>query len=96
MPSFPILHHLPEFAQTHVHWVGDAIQPCYSYTCAQPAVTILHLGGGLHSILDAVTSQVVSQPRVSTKKTKTKTKNLPQRNGTEDVPSGSDDEQELA
>ena len=23
---FPILHHLPEFAQTHVHWVGDAIQ----------------------------------------------------------------------
>ena len=27
MPGFPVLHHLPEFAQTHVHWVGDAIQP---------------------------------------------------------------------
>ena len=26
-PGFPFLHHLPEFAQTHVHWVGDAIQP---------------------------------------------------------------------
>ena len=26
MPGFPVLHHLPEFAQTHVHWVGDAIQ----------------------------------------------------------------------
>ena len=26
-PGFPVLHHLPEFAQTHVHWVGDAIQP---------------------------------------------------------------------
>ena len=26
-PGFPILHHLPELAQTHVHWVGDAIQP---------------------------------------------------------------------
>ena len=27
MPGFPILHHLLEFAQTHVHWVGNAIQP---------------------------------------------------------------------
>ena len=27
MPGFPVLHHLPEFAQTHVHWVSDAIQP---------------------------------------------------------------------
>ena len=25
MPGFPVLHHLPEFARTHVHWVGDAI-----------------------------------------------------------------------
>ena len=25
-PGFPILHCLPEFAQTHVLWVGDAIQ----------------------------------------------------------------------
>ena len=28
-PGFPVLHHLPEFAQTHVHWVGDAIQPSH-------------------------------------------------------------------
>ena len=27
MASFPVLHHLPEFAQIHVHWGGDAIQP---------------------------------------------------------------------
>ena len=26
-PVFPILHYLSEFAQTHVHWVIDAIQP---------------------------------------------------------------------
>ena len=26
-PGFPVHHHLPELAQTHVHWVGDAIQP---------------------------------------------------------------------
>ena len=28
-PGFPVLHYLPEFAQTHVHWVDDAIQPCH-------------------------------------------------------------------
>ena len=27
MPGFPVLHHLLELAQIHVHWVGDAIQP---------------------------------------------------------------------
>ena len=26
-PGFYVLHHAPEFAPTHVHWVGDAIQP---------------------------------------------------------------------
>ena len=26
-PGFPILHDLLELAQTHVHWVDDAIQP---------------------------------------------------------------------
>ena len=25
-PGFPVLHHLLEFVQTHVRWVGDAIQ----------------------------------------------------------------------
>ena len=25
-PDFPVLYRVPEFAQTHVHWVGDAIQ----------------------------------------------------------------------
>ena len=28
VPGFPV-HHLPELAQTHVHWVGDAIQPSH-------------------------------------------------------------------
>ena len=26
-PGFPVLHRLPEFAQTHVHWFRDVIQP---------------------------------------------------------------------
>ena len=28
-PGFLVFHYLPEFAQTHVHWVGDAIQPSH-------------------------------------------------------------------
>ena len=31
MPEFPVLYHSPEFAQTHVHWVGDAI-PTISFS----------------------------------------------------------------
>ena len=27
MPGFPVHHQLPELTQTHVPWVGDAIQP---------------------------------------------------------------------
>ena len=25
-PGLPVPHHLPEFTQVHVHWIGDAIQ----------------------------------------------------------------------
>ena len=31
-PGFPILHCLWEFAQTHVHWVNNAIQPSHPVT----------------------------------------------------------------
>ena len=27
--GFPVLHHLQEFAQTHINWVGDATQPSH-------------------------------------------------------------------
>ena len=45
-PGFPVLHCLPEFAQTHVHCVDGIIQPstppCYSLElCIQTAVTFL-------------------------------------------------------
>ena len=36
MPGFPVLHHLPEFAQIHVHWVSDAIQPSYPLWSPSP------------------------------------------------------------
>ena len=35
-PGFPVLHHLPEFAQAHVHWVSDAIQPSYPLSSPSP------------------------------------------------------------
>ena len=36
MPGFPIHHQLPEIAQTHVHWVGDAIQPSHPLLTPSP------------------------------------------------------------
>ena len=35
-PGFPVLHHLPECAQTHVHWFGDASQPSHPLWPSSP------------------------------------------------------------
>ena len=35
-PRFPVLHHLLELAQTHVHWVGNAIQPSHPLSSHSP------------------------------------------------------------
>ena len=40
-PGFPVLYCLLEFAQTHVHWVGDAIQP--SHPLSSPSLPALSL-----------------------------------------------------
>ena len=40
MPGFPILHHLPELAQTHVHWVGDVTQPSHPLSSPSPAFNL--------------------------------------------------------
>ena len=39
-PGFPVLHYPLEFAQTHVHWVGDIIQ-----LLSPPSPTALYLSG---------------------------------------------------
>ena len=36
MPGFPVLHFLPEFVQTHVHWVSHAIQPSHPLSLCSP------------------------------------------------------------
>ena len=28
-PGLPVLHYLPKFAQTHMHWIDDATQPSH-------------------------------------------------------------------
>ena len=35
-PGLLIHHQIPEFTQTHVHWVGDAIQPSYPLLSSSP------------------------------------------------------------
>ena len=54
-PGFLTLHHLPEFAQTHVHWVSDAIRP--SHPCHPlllpsvfPSIRVFSSVGSLHQL----------------------------------------------
>ena len=37
MPGFPVRHQLPEFTQTHVYRVGDAIQPSHPLSSPSPS-----------------------------------------------------------
>ena len=37
MPELPVLHHLLEFAQVHVHCIGDAIQPSHLLIPSSPS-----------------------------------------------------------
>ena len=39
--GLPVHHQLPEFTQTHVHWVGDTIQP--SYPLSSPSLPAFNL-----------------------------------------------------
>ena len=34
--GLPVLHYLPQFSQTHVHWVGDDIQPSHPLSSLFP------------------------------------------------------------
>ena len=47
MTDLPVHHQLPEFPQTHVHWVGDAIQPSHPLSCPSPPALNLSQHQGL-------------------------------------------------
>ena len=46
-PGLPVPHHLPEFAQTHVLWVGDAMQPSHPLRPPSPPALDLSQHQGL-------------------------------------------------
>ena len=39
-PGFPVHHQLPELAETHVHRIGDAIQPSHPLSPPSPAFSL--------------------------------------------------------
>ena len=50
-PGFPVFYHLPELAQTHVHWIGDPIQPSRPLLSPSPHAFSLDLWGLFLEIL---------------------------------------------
>ena len=47
MPGLPVPHQLPEFTQTHVHWIGDAIQSSHPLSSPSPPALNLSQHQGL-------------------------------------------------
>ena len=52
-PGFPVHHQLWELAQTHVHWVGDAIQPFHPLSSSSPPAFNLSQHQGLFKWVSA-------------------------------------------
>ena len=52
-PGSPVHHQLPEFTQTHVHWVGDVIQPSHPLPPTSPSAFNLSQHQGLFQWLGA-------------------------------------------
>ena len=64
-PGFSVLHYLSEFYQTHIHWIGDTIQPSHPLSSLSSPVLSLsqHLGlfqwvGSLHQVAKALQLQL--------------------------------------
>ena len=65
--GFPVHHQLPDFTQTHVHWVGDAIQPSHPLLSPSPAFNLCqHQGlfqwvGSLYQVAKGLELQLQHQ-----------------------------------
>ena len=59
MPGLPVHQQCPELAQTHVHWVGDAIQP--SCPLLSPSLLALNLSQNLGLLQWVSTSHQVTK-----------------------------------
>ena len=53
-PGLPVHHHLPEFTETHVHWVSDAIQPSHPLASPSPPAPNLSHHKGLFQWVNTV------------------------------------------
>ena len=39
-PGLPVHQQIPEFTQTHVHWLSDTIQPSHPLSYSSPALNL--------------------------------------------------------
>ena len=67
-PGFSVPHHLPEFAQVHVHWIGDAIQPSHPLSSRSPLAlnlsqhqVLVHWVYSLHQVAKMLEFQLQHQ-----------------------------------
>ena len=61
-PGFPLLHHLPELTQTHVHQVSDATQPSHPLSSPSPAFNLPPTAGQTqHNQVLSVASKLHAQ-----------------------------------
>ena len=67
-PGLPVHHQFPEFTQTHVHWIGDAIQPSHPLSSPSPPAFNLsqHQGlfkwvSSLHQVAEVLEFQLQHQ-----------------------------------
>ena len=52
-PGLPVHHQLPEFTQTHVHWVSDAIHPSHPLSSPSPPAFNLSQHQGLFQLVSS-------------------------------------------
>ena len=66
-PGLPVLHHLPEFAQTHLHWFNDAIQSSHPLLSSSLALNLsqhqglLQTVGSSHQVAEVLELQLQHQ-----------------------------------
>ena len=66
-PGLPVYHQLPEFTQTHVHWVSDAIQPSHPLSPSSPTFNnsphqgLFQWGSSSHQVAKALELQLQHQ-----------------------------------
>ena len=56
-PGFPVDHRLPEFTQTYVRWISDAIQPSHPLSSPSPPSLNLSQHQGLFQWINSFTGQ---------------------------------------